>query len=63
MSIYAGSWHVEVGTNKKMKGDVLEMNTNTTYGSPTVQEVGTNKEMEADVVEMRANTSYVSVYH
>ncbi|KAL5494197.1 hypothetical protein EMCRGX_G015480 [Ephydatia muelleri] len=34
---------LEVGTNKKMKGDLLELNTNTTYGSPTVQEVGNNK--------------------
>eukprot|EP00731_Ephydatia_muelleri_P009973 Em0005g559a len=30
---------LEVGTNKKMKGDLLELNTNTTYGSPTVQEL------------------------
>ena len=54
---------IEVGTNKKMKEDVLELNTNTAYGSPTVQEVGTNKEMAGDVVEMRANTSYVSIYY
>ena len=56
----------EVGTNKKMKGAVLELNTNTAYGShvsSTVHEVDTNKEMEGDVVVMRANTSYVSVYH
>ena len=50
----------EMGTNKKMKEDVLKLNTNTTYGSPTVHEVGTNKEMEGDVMEMSANTSYVS---
>ena len=53
----------EVGTNKKMKEDILELNTNTAYGPPTVQEVGTNKEKEGDVVEMRANTSYVSMYY
>ena len=50
----------EVGTNKKMKEDVLELNTNTTYGSPTVQEVGTNKEMEGDVLELNTNTAYGS---
>ena len=56
----------EVGTNKKMKGDVLKLNPSIAYGSyvsPTVREVGANKEMEGDVMEMRANTSYLSVYH
>ncbi|KAL5494198.1 hypothetical protein EMCRGX_G015481 [Ephydatia muelleri] len=50
----------EVGTNKKMKEDVFELNTNNTYGSPTVQEVGTNKEMERDVLELNTNTAYGS---
>ena len=52
----------EVGTNRKMKGDAMEMGTNASYGShvsPTVYEdVGTNK--KRDAMEMNANTAYGS---
>ena len=49
----------EVCTNKKIKGDAMEMDTNTAYGSqiyPAVyDEAGTNKRM-GDTMEMNANT-------
>ena len=48
----------------KMKGDVMEMGTNTAYGShvsPTVyEEVGTNKKRKGGAMEMKTNSAYGS---
>ena len=52
----------KMGNNKKMEEGVLELKTNTAYGThvtSNVHEVGTNKKMEGDVMEIKANTSYV----
>ena len=47
-SSHTESMYDEVGTNKKMKGDVTEMDTNTAYGS--------------HIMEMDTNTTYGSPY-
>ena len=56
----------KMGNNKKMEEGVLELKTNTAYGThvtSNVHEVGTNKKMEEDVMEIKANTSYVTICH
>ena len=54
----------EVGTNKKMKGDAMEIDANTAYGShvssTVYDEVGNNKKMKEDAMEMNTNTAYGS---
>eukprot|EP00731_Ephydatia_muelleri_P009798 Em0005g384a len=54
----------EVGTNKKMKGDAMEIDANTAYGShvssTVYDEVGNNKKRKGDAMEMNTNTAYGS---
>ena len=54
----------DMGTNKKMKGDAMEINANTAYGShvssTVYDEVGNNKKMKGDAMEMNTNTTYGS---
>ena len=54
----------DVGTNKKMKGDAMEMDANTAYAShvssTVYDEVGTNKRRKGDAMEMNTNTAYGS---
>eukprot|EP00731_Ephydatia_muelleri_P033049 Em0025g5a len=54
----------EVGTNKKMKGDAMEIDANTAYGSHVsstmYDEVGNNKKRKGDAMEMNTNTAYGS---
>ena len=54
----------EVGTNKKMKGDAMEIDANTAYGShvssTVYDEVGDNKKRKGDAMEMNTNTAYES---
>ena len=51
-------------TNKKMKGDAMEIDANTAYGShvssTVYDEVGTSKKMRGDAIEMNTNTAYGS---
>eukprot|EP00731_Ephydatia_muelleri_P009760 Em0005g346a len=51
-------------TNKKMKGDAMEIVANTAYGShvssTVYDEVGNNKKMKGDAMEMNTNTAYGS---
>ena len=59
LSSHAEPIYDEVGTNKKMKGDVMEMDTNTAYGSH-IMEMDTNTAYGSHIMEMDTNTAYGS---
>ena len=62
-SSHAATVH-DMGTNKKMKGDAMEIDANTAYGShvsaTVYDEVGNNKKRKGDAMEMNTNTAYGS---